>query len=167
MIKQSILPILFIFTTLSLHAQNTLSLIDGQSSPEASIEDVSWIAGHWKGEAFGGTTEEIWSPPMGDAMMCVFRLVKDDQANFYEIETITEENETLILRLKHFGANLKGWEEKDETVDFPLVKLEQYKAFFDGLTFERISEQEMNVYVVIQQKDGTQNEMKFPYRLVE
>jgi hypothetical protein len=26
------------------------------------------------------------------------------------------------LQLKHFGADLKGWEKKDETQDFELVK---------------------------------------------
>jgi hypothetical protein len=52
-------------------------------------------------------------------------------------------------------------------VDFPLVKLKPNKAYFDGMTFEKISEEEMNIYVVIRQKDGSQNEMKFPYRLVD
>lgn len=142
-------------------------LEQGQSSPRASISEVAWIAGHWHGKAFGGITEEIWSPPIGNAMMCVFRLVNDDITSFYEIETITEENETLILRLKHFHADLKGWEQKDVTVDFPLVKLEPHRAYFDGLTFEKISEDEMNVYVVMEDDDGSQNEMKFPYRLVK
>ncbi len=148
-------------------AQNILSLGQNQSSPNAKIEDVAWIAGHWLGEAFGGVTEEIWSPPMGNAMMAVFRLVNDKQTEFYEIETISEENGSLILRLKHFAADLKGWEEKDETVDFPLVKLEHNKAYFDGLTFEKVSEQEMNIYVLIEQQDGAQNEMKFPYKRVK
>jgi hypothetical protein len=152
---------------LPAHAQNTLSLSEGQVSPRASIQEVSWIAGHWRGEAFGGITEEIWSPPLGNSMMCVFRLVNDDITSFYEIETISEVNETLILRLKHFHADLKGWEEKNVTVDFPLVKLEPHKAYFDGLTFEKISEDEMNVYVVMQDDDGSENEMKFPYRLVK
>lgn len=152
---------------LPAHAQNTLSLTEGQVSPKASIKEVAWIAGHWQGEAFGGITEEIWSLPMGNAMMGVFRLVNDNKTSFYEIETITEENETLILRLKHFNQDLKGWEEKDVTVDFPLVKLEPHKAYFEGLTFEKISEGEINIYVVIADDDGSYNEMKFPYSLVK
>jgi hypothetical protein len=164
---KQLFTIAFVLSGISAaYAQNTLSLTEGQVSPKASINEVAWIAGHWQGEAFGGITEEIWSPPMGNAMMCVFRLVNDDITSFYEIETITEEEETLILRLKHFHADLKGWEEKDETVDFPLVKLETNKAYFDGMTFEKISETEMHVYVVIAEDDGTRNEMKFVYQLV-
>lgn len=148
-----------------VHSQHTLSLEAGIASPQASIEDVAWISGHWQGEAFGGITEEIWSPPMGNSMMCVFSLINDGKVDFYEIETITEEQGSLILRLKHFHGNLKGWEEKDETVDFPLVKIEGKKAYFEGMTFERISHQEMNIYVVIGQDDGSVKEMEFAYTL--
>ena len=96
-------------------------------------------------------------------MMCVFRLVVENKVVFYEIEAITEENNTIILRLKHFGSDLKGWEEKDETVDFRLVKVTEDKVFFEGFTFERISKDEINMYVVIGHDDGSQEEVKFNY----
>ena len=134
-------------------------------SPKANLDDISWIEGHWIGEAFGGITEEIWSPPLGGSMMCVFRLIVNDQVNFYEICTLVEENETLILRLKHFHSDLKGWEEKNETVDFKLVKVTPDKVFFDGFTFERISENEINLYVVIDNQDK-KTETKFNYHRV-
>jgi len=149
-----------------VHAQNILTMDKNEASPKAKIDELAWIAGHWQGEAFGGIAEEIWSPPMGDAMMASFRLVSDGQTSFYEIETISEENGSLILRLKHFHANLKGWEDRDDTIDFPLVKLEAHKAFFDGMTFEKISEDDMNVYVLLKNKEGEQ-EMKFAYKRVE
>ena len=98
--------------------------------------------------------------------MATFRLIVDNKVSFYEIETITEENGTLILRLKHFHSDLKGWEEKDETIDFPLVKLEADRAYFEGLTFEKISDNEMNVYVMIGNGDGKAEEVKFAYKLV-
>lgn len=133
--------------------------------PEATLNDVAWVEGHWKGEAFGGITEEIWSPPFGGAMMCVFRLVMNEKISFYEICTITEENKTLLLRLKHFHSNLTGWEEKDETVDFKLVKITPRKVFFDGFTFERINENEINIYVVTENQ-GEKSETKFNYHRV-
>jgi len=166
-IKQLLPGLMLIFFHFQILAQHTLSLQEGHVSPKASIGDVAWIAGHWQSEAFGGITEEIWSPPLGNSMMAVFRLVKEEKTDFYEIEIITEVNETLILRLKHFHGNLKGWEEKDETVDFPLVKIEGKTAYFDGLTFDRVSDREMNVYVVLKYNDGRAEEMKFPYTLVD
>ncbi len=150
---------------IGLKAQNTSTLSEGQASPEATINEVAWIAGHWRGEAFGGMTEEIWSPPLGNSMMCVFRLIREGKVGFYEIVTITEENKSLILRLKHFHHDLKGWEEKDEKVDFPLVKIEKNRAMFEGFTFEKVNEEELNIYVMISNKNGDAREMKFPYRL--
>lgn len=31
---------------------------------EPRLENIRWITGTWKGEAFGGKTEEIWSKPL-------------------------------------------------------------------------------------------------------
>lgn len=148
---------------LSLAQKHTLQLAEGQKSPPASVADVNWIQGHWRGEAFGGITEEIWSPPLGGSMMGAFKLVVDDQVTFYELITILEEKGSLILRLKHFHANLQGWEEKDETVDFRLVKIVEKTAYFEGFTFELISEDKMDIYVMIG-SDGKLEETKFTYQ---
>ena len=139
-------------------------LYQQQPPPKASLSDVAWIAGHWKGEAFGGITEEIWSPPLGDSMMFVFKLVVNEKVAFYEVGHIRQEGETLILRLKHFNSNLTGWEEKDKTVDFKLVKLEGNRVYFDDFTFEKINESEINIYVVIEQENGSKEEVKFNYK---
>lgn len=168
--KYSILLIALFFTVLfEVSAQKQVSEhileLDSLSvSPKAKINDVAWISGTWKGEAFGGITEEIWSEPMGDSMMAAFKLVSDGKVQFYEIEIIRELKESLILQLKHFNGDLKGWETKDETVDFPLVKITDESIYFDGMTFEKVNEKEMNVYVLMHEKDGTTNEIQFNYK---
>ncbi|WP_231961669.1 DUF6265 family protein [Urechidicola croceus] len=130
---------------------------------EPKLENISWITGNWKGEAFGGITEENWSEPSGGSMMATFKLINDGKVTFYEIEIIREIDNTLILQLKHFGNDLKGWETKDETVDFPLKEITPNKVVFEGMSFEKISKNEMNVYVDIHQKDGTIETVKFKY----
>ena len=130
-----------------------------QKSPIAQIEQVSWIAGTWKGEAFGGKTEEIWSAPSVGTMMASFRLIKDGKIAFYEFEVIREIGESLILQLKHFSGELKGWENKDEMVSFPLVEIGKGVVYFDGMTFKKMGADEMHVYVDI---DGT--ETLFSYK---
>jgi hypothetical protein len=141
----------------------TIKFLENNTSPPASLEEVSWIQGYWKGEAFGGITEEFWSPPLGDSMMFSFKLVVDNKVVFYELGGIRQVDKTLLLQLKHFGNDFKGWEEKDETVDFKLVKIEKNKAYFDQFTFEKISENEMNLYVVISE-NGLEEEVKFNYK---
>ena len=109
--------------------------------------------------------EEIWTPPLGGSMMAAFKLVVNGQVKFYELETILEQEETLILKLKHFSSKLHGWEEKQETVDFKLEKVTDDKVYFDGMTFEKVSNGEMNVYVLIGD-EGEEQETKFNYRKI-
>ena len=97
-------------------------------------------------------------------MLFTFRLVIDGKVNFYEIGHIIEDGDSLLLQLKHFGGDLKGWEEKEETEDFKLVKKEANKIYFDGLTYQKVNENELNAYVLVKNKDGTQEEMKFNFK---
>ncbi|NER13624.1 hypothetical protein GWK08_09260 [Leptobacterium flavescens] len=162
--KTTFYYITVLFITLNTaFCQNTMSLTEGQLSPKGSLSDISWIEGHWRGEAFDGITEEIWSPPLGNSMMCVFKLLVNGKVSFYETVIILEEKGTLILKLKHFDKDLKGWETKDETVDFPLVKVDGNRVFFDGLTFERVHKDEINVYVVLS-SNGKEEEVTFNYK---
>jgi len=141
-----------------------MSFTEGDKSPKATLEDVSWIAGHWKGEAFGGIAEEIWSPPLGDSMMFVFKLVSDGKVQFYEVGHIQQTGESLLLQLKHFHGSLKGWEEKDETVDFKLVQIDGNRVYFDGFTIEKISANEINMYLVVGEEDDSSEVVKFNYK---
>jgi len=163
MIKK-ILVVLFIFTTITLSQNKTLQLSENQKSPKANLEVIKWLAGHWRGEAFGGIVEEIWTPPFGGSMMGSFKLVVDNKVQFYEIETIQEIDSTLVLRLKHFHSDLKGWEEKDETVDFKLIKVTTNKVYFEGFTIEKISKDKINMYVNIGDREGEFEEAKFNYK---
>ncbi|MEL0645580.1 DUF6265 family protein [Olleya sp. Ti.3.14] len=161
--KQSITILLLLFISISYSQTNTLKFEDHMTSPKANLSQVSWIAGHWKGEAFSGITEEIWSPPLGDSMMFSFKLVNDGKVIFYELGGIRQVDDTLIFQLKHFGNDFKGWEEKDETIDAKLIKIDNNRAYFDQFTFERISDTEINIYVVIEE-NGQTEEVKFNYK---
>jgi len=131
---------------------------------EPKLENIAWISGDWKGKAFGGITEESWSKPSGDSMMAAFKLINNGKVTFYEIIIIREVNNTLLLQLKHFGSDLKGWETKNETVDFPLISITTNKVSFKGMVFEKISDTEMNVFVDIKDEEGEVENVKFNYK---
>ena len=158
-----IILLLVVKTSSVFSGEHTKNLEQGQTSPKASIQQVSWIAGRWTGEAFGGTTEEIWSPPADKSMMAVFRMSKNGDVNFYEIEIIREINNSLVLELKHFSNELKGWETKNQVVSFPLVEINEKAVYFDGMTFLKISNKEMHVYVDVE-TDGKTSEIQFIYQ---
>jgi hypothetical protein len=151
--------ILLLFFVQSLVAQSdsekVLSLKEGQIGQAATITDMSWLAGNWIGEGFGGQCEESWRPPSGGNMLGMFKYNRDSLSQFFELMTITEKEGSLSLLVKHFNADdFSAWEEKAEYVEFPLVKLEENKAWFDGLTFYKLSEKRLNIYLRFKDKEA-------------
>ena len=133
----------------------------------ATLDDIAWLEGHWQGPAFDGTGEELWSPPHSGSMMGMYRYIdKNDNIAFYEFLIIKEVAGSLILKLKHFNDDLTGWEEKDKTIDFPLLKKTEKTLYFSGFTFHKINDQEMVIYLRIKGKDGKEWEERFPYKRI-
>ncbi len=145
-------------------SQNTITLPKNGTPPKATISDSSFLEGHWKGEHFGGLIEEIWTAPEGSSSLFTFRLVIEGVVNFYEIGHIIEKDNSLVLQLKHFDASLNGWEEKDETENFKLVKKEKNKLYFEGLTYEKVSNTELSAHVLVKNEDGTTEEITFNFK---
>ena len=151
-------------TSQEVNTANTLKRSDTQSGPSATIDDVSLIQGTWTGPGFGGTCEEVWTAPRGGGMMGMFQLVNDDGIVFYELCQIVPEEGSLALKLKHFNADLTGWETQDETVDFPLVKLEGTTAWFEGLTYKREGDT-LHVWVAFESEPGKKEEGYVQFQL--
>ncbi|WP_339887264.1 DUF6265 family protein [uncultured Flavobacterium sp.] len=153
--------ILFLLFTSFCFAQNTLHYNDEKGSEKATLQDIKWLAGNWKGEAFGGTYEENWSNPFGGSMMFNFKLVVKEKIVFYELGHIVEKDGTLEYQIKHFDANLKGWEEKDQSEDFKFIKKEGNRMYFDNFTFEYISANEVKIYAYF---EDSNEEMVFNFK---
>ncbi|MEN1784595.1 MAG: DUF6265 family protein [Bacteroidota bacterium] len=146
-------------------AQHTLQLKRDTQSPQATIEEVAWLAGHWRGYALGGVAEEMWSPPAKGSMMFAFRMLHKGEVSFYELGHIKEVDSTLQLQLKHFDGALKGWESQEETVDFKLVQIAPNAIYFEGLTMVKIAKDQLRCYVLVEEQ-GTTQELVFDFSAV-
>lgn len=122
-------------------------------APDLALIDLDFMTGRWIGEAFGGVVEETWNPALGGQMLGTFRLVSDGEPNFSEHMLMASFDGRLALRLKHFHADLEGWEEKDGHVQFDLLSTAPGRAYFDGLTFVREGD-ELKGYLSMVTKDG-------------
>jgi hypothetical protein len=142
----------------SHQSPNTLKLDRPGTSPKARIADIAWLEGSWTGTGLGGEVEELWGAPIGNSMLGTFRLVKNGQIVVCEILTIKEIDGSLVLKVKHFDSNLVGREEKDACLNFPLVKLDQAEANFDGLTYRKTNDGNLVAYVMIDSKNGKREE---------
>jgi hypothetical protein len=143
------------------NTENTLKLADGAKSPSASIKDIAWLAGNWSGTGLGGVSDETWGTPNNGVMVGTYRLVVNNKPVFYEMMWLIEQEDSLILRLKHFSPELVGWEEKDKTVDFRFVNKTGNRMNFNGLTYEKTSKSKLTIYLALRQKDGTLKEESF------
>lgn len=114
------------------------------------------MAGYWQGDIWSGKSEEIWSTPSAGSMMGSFKFAENEQVKFYELMSISEHKGSLVLRLKHFGPQLKGWEEKDQSVDFNLVRVTKDTVYFEGYTYRLVNPNQFEVYVMIDSKTSKQ-----------
>ena len=133
--------------------EHTFKLQENEERPVATLEDAAWLAGSWTGTGFGQKFEEVWNPPSAGSMIGLFKLFNDDGVSFYEILTITVDDGTLSLKVRHFNADFTAWENKDEFVNFRLVKREKDALHFGGLSFYRRDDNHIDGYIVMRNGD--------------
>jgi len=139
---------------ISRQTPHTLRLSEEAAQPNAKIDQLAWLAGHWQGDGFGGLNEELWSQPLAGSMMGTYRLIKDGKTVFYEMLNIVEQNNSLVMRLKHFSHDFVGWESKAEHVSFPLVHITENAVYFEALTFYRESEDRLTIFLAMTERQG-------------
>ncbi len=162
----SLLALIVAVLASPLAAQEVRSAPEGHVPPPASIAGLDWLTGRWVGEGIGGApAQEVYSAPAGGSIAGHF--VQEDGEGgvaFVEILQIAEVEGSLVYRLKHFGPDLVGWEEKGEVVSFPLVEMEEGALYFDGLTLRRDGEDGLVAAVLVGEDGGTVREYVFRYR---
>lgn len=124
-----------------------------------TIDDAAWLAGRWVGEGFDGQMEEAWSPPVGGQMVGHFRYWRDDQPQFYELLLLDVEEEGLRMRVKHFGTDMVGWEEKDDWITFEPVSVAPDALLFNGLEIRRVDDERIVISLRMRQGDIVKEEI--------
>lgn len=142
----------------SARTEHTVRLDDPDNRPPATFEDVSFLVGAWAGPAFGGTFEEVWNPPSAGSMVGMFKFMGDEGVGFYEIMLIVAEEGSLSLKVKHFNPDFSAWEEKEDYIDFKFVKAEPDAVYFSGLSFFKISDDEIHAYIAFSNDEKTWEE---------
>jgi hypothetical protein len=144
-------------------ADETRTATPDAPAPEVSVNELPWLVGSWAGEGISGPAREVYSPPMGGSIAGHFIQLRGEEVWFYEIVQIRPQSESLAYCLKHFNADLTGWEEKNDVPCFPLVAREDDTLYFDGLTLRRDGPDHPVSAVRVQHNDGTTQEYVFRY----
>lgn len=102
---------------------------DSDSGLEPSLGDLAWLVGSWYGEGLGGEIEEHWTAASGGTMMGTFRLVAEDKLRVIEYVMITQEEDRIAYRFKHFNADFTTWE-GEHPLEFDLLSVSEREAVF-------------------------------------
>ena len=138
----------------------------GFELPDASIYEMYWLEGLWQGTGIGGApATENWLPPTGSTMVGTFiQQTAEGGIQFSEHMYLMEEEGSLVLKLKHFNADLTGWEDKDGMVTFRLLELEPCAAYFNALTLRCEGDDELVVAVRMKSSKPEVQELKFRFQ---
>jgi len=136
----------------------------------ATIRDLAWMSGRWVGDDNGVRIEEIWSPIDCEIMMGMFRWLNGDVPSFYEFMLLRPGPAGIELQLKHFGADLVGWEEKEASTAFDLVQVSVGEAVFvpraegsSGWAVYRIDEDGLLVFEEVSEKERSDSELSLRF----
>ena len=133
------------------------------------LEDLAFIAGHWKGP--GGVTaiEEVWSKPSGDAMIGMFRIVSGGKTRMTEFMAFEQRENGPVLVMRHFGPGLVAREEKEAPLVWTLEKLAPYHAVFfigkAGARLEFLRQGESLTITLEKTRNGKTTRSPFSYSL--
>ncbi|WP_404370112.1 DUF6265 family protein [Sphingomonas sp. MMS24-J45] len=144
-------------------AQHTRIL--GDSAPaSASIAQLEWLTGSWVGTGMGAEIAETYSAALGGRISGHF-VMADGKGGvaFTELVDYVPVGQSLAYRVRHFNADMTGWEDKTgNAVQFMLVAVEKDHWFFDGMTLERTGPDALTMWVRIT-KEGKAEDVPFRF----
>lgn len=147
------------------YTAHTYRLVEGEPAPRAALSDAGWLVGSWEGECFGDRCEEVWNAPSAGSMVGLYKLYGDDGVHFYELMLLVVEDDTLVLKVKHFSADFSAWEDKAGHVSFRLVAVEPDALHFGGLSFYRRGPDGIDIWIVLKKGDEAREHL-LTYRRV-
>jgi hypothetical protein len=104
-----------------------------EQSPKATLSDLAWMAGHWRGGEKGDLSEEVWTAPEKDSMLGMWRYVAGGKARVFELLAVVMSDSGPLLHLRHFDPKLVAREEKDKPVVLRLVRFAPGEAEWEGV----------------------------------
>ncbi len=149
-------------------AQDTRVGEPGFAAPPATIADATWLVGQWSGQGIGGAeAHESWLAPSGTTMVGSFvQELADGSIMFTEHMYLMEQDGSLVVKLKHFNADLTGWEDKDGMVTFRLLAVEPCALYFSALTYRCDGEGRIVVAVRMKSDKPEPQELLFRFQRI-
>jgi hypothetical protein len=105
--------------------------------PPATLKDLAWLAGDWRGSDADMVSQEVWMAPAGDCMIGMWRLVLEGKLKLSEHMQIVQETTGPVLHLRHFERTGVAWEERTQPWVLPVVKVGDGEIVFESAVTAR------------------------------
>jgi hypothetical protein len=154
-LRQKILQFLLAFSMAAMAQQPSPRLMvrtwsEGTVSPAATIKDVQWLVGDWRGSLNDSMQQSVvFSPTRGHMPGFARAWHEDGRIGFYEINDFIEVNGSLEYRVKHFSGDLAAWEGKDGYQLHRLIAITDKAVYLDHITLIKEDPNHFTVYVLV------------------
>jgi hypothetical protein len=137
------------------------------AGPAATVADLAWMTGSWKGAMGPGTLEENWTRPDAGSMASLVRGTGAGKTNMIELIVIEESEGSLVLRLQQWNPGFQPRSPSPQ--EMRLVEIAERKVVFDAvgeggglkkLTYSRPADDTFVVSVVTAQGAAVSFELK-------
>ena len=117
---------------------------DSDEGPQKQLAAMSWLAGNWSGEMWGGIFSAHYSLPNDGMILSVSELATDGKVGYHEFERFD---------VKDGAVRMSPYPKGRPAGTFKLTKLDGKKAIFDNpkkdfptrITYHRKSEKELEI----------------------
>jgi Domain of unknown function (DUF6265) len=122
---------------------------EGSVSPAATIKDIQWLVGDWRGTLEGSMQQYVvFSPTKGHLPGFARAWQQDGGIGFYEINDFIEVHGSLEYHVKHFSGDLAAWEGESGYIRHRLIAMTNEALYFDGITLVKNGPDHFTVYVL-------------------
>ncbi|KAA6440211.1 hypothetical protein FEM33_06300 [Dyadobacter flavalbus] len=128
-----------------------------------TLNDISFLEGHWLGNYNGGPIEASWTAPAGNNIMGYIRMIKDDKPALYEVFAFEQTEKGPVAMVKHFKPGLIALEEKEVSDRYNFIEAKKNQALFekDDVSVRIIYERRSQNQLVIQRGKMENNKWVF------
>ena len=138
-----------------------------QPPARATVADLAWIVGEWRGERDGSVAGEAYATPVAGQITGLFYEARADKLTLVELSQIVERDGGVVFRYRHFNPDFTGWEDRDgKASEHVLLAIEGKRLFFDGMTLDHSRPDALDFHIRVKGSGTATRDLVYRYRRV-
>ena len=137
---------------------------DKPAPAAATLADLAWLAGDWRGSSEDMVSQEVWTAPAGNCMVGMWRLVLGGKLKVSEHMQVIQEPAGPVMYLRHFESGGIAWEERLAPLIVPLMKISDGEVVFASATLRIAYKRQSDGGLVVEVAHGDEGASTYTFR---